>query len=284
MSTFMGLRIGEPSELTASDRTVFEYSAQLGQFFRQVASAPRRLLLLDYDGTLAPFNVDPTDAKPYDGIREAIDDIIGGGASQVALITGRPARELLPLLGLRHRPEIWGLDGWERLLPDGEYRCGPFDAAAVRAVVQNTSWIEDAQRIGGRVEQKPCGVAIHWRGLTADKINDIRRRITRQWEALQPERRLQWEEIDGGVEWRLPGRDKGYIVRTLLQEHSDPVVAYLGDDLADEDAFRVLRGRGMSILVRPERRPTLADLWLRPPEQLLEFLTRWRVYCHGGCV
>jgi trehalose 6-phosphate phosphatase len=55
----------------------------------------------------------------------------------------------------------------------------------------------------------------------------------------------------------------------------DTPAAYLGDDATDERAFRAISGRGLSVLVRPSWRQTAAELWLRPPEELLDFLNRW---------
>jgi trehalose 6-phosphate phosphatase len=52
-------------------------------------------------------------------------------------------------------------------------------------------------------------------------------------------------------------------------------VAYLGDDLTDEDAFAALGDRGFSILVRTEVRASCARFWLRPPKELLAFLDEW---------
>jgi trehalose-6-phosphatase len=55
-------------------------------------------------------------------------------------------------------------------------------------------------------------------------------------------------------------------------------VAFLGDDLSDEAAFRAVRRigkRGLSVLVRREFRETAAEIWLRPPGELLCFLERW---------
>jgi trehalose-6-phosphatase len=54
-------------------------------------------------------------------------------------------------------------------------------------------------------------------------------------------------------------------------------VAFLGDDLSDEAAFRAVRRigkRGLSVLVRREFRETAAEIWLRPPGELLVFLER----------
>jgi trehalose 6-phosphate phosphatase len=43
-----------------------------------------------------------------------------------------------------------------------------------------------------------------------------------------------------------------------------------------------LRGKGLGILVRAEHRPTAAQVWLRPPEELVAFLQRWERACEGG--
>jgi trehalose-6-phosphatase len=56
-------------------------------------------------------------------------------------------------------------------------------------------------------------------------------------------------------------------------------IAFLGDDLTDEDAFQVLRGRGLTILVRADHRETMAEAWLKPPAELIDFLERWRNVC-----
>jgi len=59
----------------------------------------------------------------------------------------------------------------------------------------------------------------------------------------------------------------------------DAPAAYLGDDNTDEPAFRVMNGRGLSVLVRTKWRETAARLWLQPPEELLDFLTQWLQAC-----
>lgn len=59
---------------------------------------------------------------------------------------------------------------------------------------------------------------------------------------------------------------------------SDCPVAYLGDDLSDEAAFRAVQRvgrRGLGVLVRREWRDTAAEVWLRPPGELKGFLERW---------
>lgn len=85
--------------------------------------------------------------------------------------------------------------------------------------------------------------------------------------------------FDGGVELRVKGRHKGMVVQSVFREaepRQGPVgAAYLGDDQTDEDAFAALAGRGLGVLVREQYRPTKAQVWLRPPKEMLNFLHRW---------
>jgi len=71
-------------------------------------------------------------------------------------------------------------------------------------------------------------------------------------------------------------------VRTILSEVSpEASVAYLGDDETDENAFHALSDRGLKVLVRGKRRKTAADVWLRPPAELLAFLCNWLEACRN---
>jgi trehalose-phosphatase len=85
-------------------------------------------------------------------------------------------------------------------------------------------------------------------------------------------------DFDAGLELRA-GRNKGGAVEAILAESdSGGPVAYLGDDLSDEAAFSAVNAigpRGLSVLVRRKYRETDAQIWLRPPADLVEFLVRW---------
>lgn len=249
----------------------------LDRFFEQLRKAKHAALLLDYDGTLAPFHVNPDRAFPYAGISPLLDAIMQDRHTRVILISGRWTRDLLPLTGLDSTPEIWGSHGWERLFPDGRHETATPDETALRGLAEADTWIEEIISLGGRTEQKPSGLAIHWRGLREEIILKIRRMVRENWALLAQETGLALHEFDGGMELRVPGRDKGYALKAVLAEMpADTVAAYLGDDRTDEDAFQAIQGKGLSVLVRENLRATAADLWLTPPQELIEFLTRWR--------
>lgn len=232
-----------------------------------------RLLGLDYDGTLAPFKVDPSQAVPYKGVREVLIKLMENSRNSVVIISGRRTKDLLTLLDLEKRPEIWGSHGLERLKPDGSYETAPMDKEALNGLVEANEWLSSVN-LSLRYEQKPGCVALHWRGLDAENIRKEIEKVTNRFQLIARKSGLLLQEFDGGIELRASGRNKGDAIRTLISEASKRVIpVFLGDDLTDEEAFQAIKGRGVGILVRTEFRKSSADIWLKPPEELLEFLS-----------
>ena len=84
--------------------------------------------------------------------------------------------------------------------------------------------------------------------------------------------------FESGIELRV-GRDKGGAARAIVdQVGAHTPVAFLGDDLTDESAFRSINrteNPHVTVLVRRALRDTSAEIWLKPPEELRWFLKRW---------
>ena len=262
-----------------------ETAERLEEFFRAFAGARKALLLLDYDGTLAPFRVDRFKARPYAGVRELLSRIQNPGQTglktRIAIISGRPAQEIVPLLGLDTSLEVWGLHGSERLYPDGrrELEEAP---AATRAKLDELRERLRRDSFGGLFEDKANAVVMHWRGISPRKALQIEQRARALFEPLAHLEGMTLLEFESGLELRV-GRDKGGAVGAILKEEIKGSggccpVAFLGDDITDEAAFRAVnraKGPHLSALVRRARRETAADVWLRPPEELRKFLERW---------
>ena len=268
----------EPPE--SEFRLTNEAQAKLDDFFRCFAGAARPSLLLDYDGTLAPFRVDRFKAQPWAGARELLNRIQSQGRTHMVVVTGRPAQEILPLLRVEAAPEIWGLHGAERLHANGRREFEQL-SPAVRAELDALSAQLKRDAGGGLVEEKPNAVVMHWRGVTPARAKAIEKRTRALFEPAATNKGLNLLEFEAGLELRA-GRDKGGAVTAILEESSGPgrhPAAYLGDDLTDESAFRAIKGHGLGVLVRRQPRPTAADVWLRPPEDLRDFLKMWLHAC-----
>ena len=237
------------------------------------------LLLLDYDGTLAPFRTERSHAFPYPGVAPLLQTIIRSGSTRVVIVSGRDAGEMAPLLGVEPRPEVWGLHGLQRVRVDGSAELLQPDERTRETLRTAQRWLE-YHELQHLAECKTGSVAVHWRGLDARAVEEIRNRVLLGWQPIAKPGGLDLVDFDGGIEIRSAAADKGDAVRVLLGE-TDPEApaAYLGDDTTDEPAFEAMAGRGLSVLVRSRWRETAAQLWLKPPGELVDFLTRWRDCC-----
>ena len=253
-------------------------------FLKKISASEKRVLLLDYDGTIAPFTPDRKRAFPYSGIPELLRRIMSECATRLIIVTGRPAHEIVPLLGLFPFPEIWGTYGLERLYGDGaRWRCQYDESDVTEEAADALAHAEfrlDSEGLREHIEVKLAGVAVHWRGLQPAEILNIKTKTYRIMEPLTHRADLIMAEFEEGVELRLLSANKGKAVRAFLLdlEHDVPV-AYLGDDTTDEDAFRALNGRGLTVLVRAKRKFTSAQMWLRPPDELIGFFNYWIRAC-----
>jgi trehalose 6-phosphate phosphatase len=246
-------------------------------FAARIKSAAERVLILDYDGTLAPFRVDPQKAVPYDGVLEVLRDVGKQPGTRIVLVSGRRAADLLTLLPLAPQPEIWGVHGWERMLPNGEIVEEQPEPRQQAALEQAFALARDIAPGETRIERKPASVAVHWRGLSPGPAEHIQSRLPSAWQPFTLQEKLELLPFDHGLELRATGRNKHHAVKVVLSRTAaDAAVAYLGDDITDEDAFEAVKARGIAVLVRPEIRETQADVWLRPPEELLAFLRLWK--------
>jgi len=248
---------------------------QLASFFDTLSKGPESLLILDYDGTLAPFSLDPSKSQVYPGVFDCVKKIIESNTSKVVILSGRSLSDLLTLLPKPY-PELWGSHGGERLLVGADQ--------AIEAII--TPEIKELLEIGALnakkeapqllCEVKPLSVALHWRGKDPKLADGIKK----TWSTLIQNSLLEIQPFDGGMELRVRGIDKGKAAQVLMQECSEKaVIAYLGDDLTDEAAFQTLKNKALTVLVRPEFRPTHADIHLKPPEELIEFLNCWIQAC-----
>lgn len=258
-----------------------ELLSQLTPFFRTIALSPLSVLLLDYDGTLAPFRSNRKQAYPYPGVALLLQEIMRSGRSRVVIVSGRDASDVVSLLNVHPAPEVWGIHGLQRLKRGGITEMPRLDERTLDGLTDAGRWL-GYQQLQHTAEFKAGSIAVHWRGLSESDGEDLRSRVLLGWRLIAEQSRLDLLEFDGGIEIRASGADKGAAVRIFLSEIGpDAPAAYLGDDNTDESAFRVMEGRGIGVLVRPHWRQTAAKIWLKPPDELLTFLGLWLQACIG---
>jgi trehalose 6-phosphate phosphatase len=251
-------------------------------FLSELRQAGGGNLLLDYDGTLAPFTAAREDARPYPQIPALLDRIMRFSSCRVLIISGRPAASVALLLGTRRMPEIWGLHGLERINAAGVREILPFSEFDLRVLADADAQLT-AAGLAQQLEFKPGSVAVHWRDIVAPQKKKVRLQARRILESLAAQSQLVVLDFAEGVELRVSSTNKGDAVRSALGERIASPTVYVGDDLTDEDAFLAVNElNGLSVLMRREPRETRARAWFRSPQELFVFLQQWIEACEGG--
>lgn len=237
----------------------------------ELASKERLLLFLDFDGTLAPIERTPREAKLPEGTRELIRRLEGHPGVDVVVISGRTVKDIRSKVGL---PGVYfaGNHGLEIEGPGLSF-CHP-KALALRPVLRGLA--RDLRRdcrdlAGVIVENKGMSVSVHYRRLPRERLKELARlvRLTRKRTAGLP---VRWRT--GHKVWEIlpeAGWDKGRAALLLLRRLRNPFPIALGDDRTDEDMFRSLRAKGVTIRIGCPR-PSLAQYCLRSQRETARFL------------
>lgn len=190
-------------------------------------------VFLDFDGTLSPIVVDPTQSQPVAGAVDALGRLAERFA-RVAVVSGRPVAFLVDRLDLDSSGvHAYGLYGLESYV-DGVVSAQP-DALAWRAAVDAAAdAAERAAPTGVGVERKGLTVTLHVR--PAPQHDEWARHFA---EAEAAERGLKLDTGRLSYELRPPiDIDKGTVVTRLLRDLS--AAGFVGDDRGDLLAFDAL--------------------------------------------
>jgi trehalose 6-phosphate phosphatase len=209
-------------------------------------------LFLDFDGTLVEI-VERPDAVQVDAaltmLMARLADKLQG---RLAIISGRPRAEIDALFGDR-RFAVGGSHGLELRWSDGRLDAPPPHPGFAPVIAEMR--LLAAAHPGTMVEEKPFGVALHYRGAPA--AEESCRALA---EKLAAQAGLSLQHGKMVVELRLAGADKGSALDTFMAEPpmrgTFPV--FVGDDLTDEHAFAAAARAGGHGIAVGASRPTAA--------------------------
>ena len=230
--------------------------------------------MLDFDGTLAPLRARRDAARPLKRSLVLLRQIAASGRTKLAIVSGRPLDQLVPLVGPIDATLI-GEHGWERRTPGGR-------VVRLRPSREWTRALDEAERLAigaglrERLERKRASVVLHTRGLPSARARRIERRVHALWTGFRAQPGLRLDRTSGGLELRANAHHKGTAVRALVGHAIEGTLAvFLGDDATDEDAFRAVRPWGYGLRVGREDRPTAATGRLPAPSTVPRFLREW---------
>ncbi|HEX6852825.1 MAG TPA: trehalose-phosphatase [Candidatus Polarisedimenticolaceae bacterium] len=242
--------------------------------------AAARVLLLDVDGTLAPIARRPEQVRIPGGILASLDRL-GALGWRAALVSGRPAAEVLELFG--GRPiAIFGSHGLEA--PGVRLALEPAMSERLERLARRVEGLAEGWD-GVFVERKPAGFAVHDRELDDSRLSAWRLQLRR---TLARDDLSGLERIGGRrvTELRPAGAHKGRVAATWppVREAApeDPSVVAAGDDRTDEDLFRALGPGATTVQVGPPGIATAARWRLASPDAMHRFLHALARFSEGG--
>jgi len=236
------------------------------------------LLLLDYDGTLAPIVETPRKAVIHKDTKELLEKLSRSLYCKIGIISGRMLEDIKNIVGIRgiiyagnHGLEIEGpkIKFESRVSPQ------------LKSIIRNIA-ADMQKRISGikgaLIEDKGLTLSIHYR--LVDKMDlplfkKVLSEATRPYTAqgkIKVNSGKKVYEIKPPVKW-----DKGRVALWLfarqqfISGEKKVLPVYIGDDMADEQAFRALKRKGLTVFVG-EPGNSIADYYLKNTEEVTKFL------------
>ncbi|WP_438855044.1 bifunctional alpha,alpha-trehalose-phosphate synthase (UDP-forming)/trehalose-phosphatase [Agromyces sp. M3QZ16-3] len=236
----------------------------------KLAEAPRLLVALDFDGTLAPIVDRPEDARSTARARNAIERMSEHEDTRVALVSGRALDSLKEVASPPVAALLSGSHGVELQLDSGGEVTIDLREGELTRLEQLIEIVEQAASAadGAWVERKPAGIALHTRKLSAPAGAALQRSARDQVEQALPG--LSTRSGKNVLEFAVRASDKGEALLRLRQHAGADAVIYVGDDVTDEDAFAVLGGEDVGVKVGQGK--SLAAYRLNGPDDVAELL------------
>jgi trehalose-phosphatase len=269
--------VADPGAGDRSARVLRSAAPLLGRLERELDGRRGLILILDYDGTLAPIVSHPAAASLAPGVRAMLGRLARHPRARLAILSGRGLRDLRARVGVAgavyagcHGLEIRGPG--VRFVHAGARAEAPVVATTSRALARGLARVP-----GALVEDKRLAVSVHYRRVSREhlaEVFDVVARVRRTApdlgllagkEVLELLPRVGW---DKGRAARLIARR----LRPALVRSDPPLLVYAGDDTTDEAAFAALRGRAVTVRVGRRRRGAGYEV---PDVRTLHAVLRW---------
>ncbi len=231
--------------------------------------AESRLLLLDYDGVLAPIKPLPEQAAPEGRVKRLLEKLVADPRNVCVVISGRPRETLEDWLG--DLPLSFAAEhGLWRRQPGSEW---------VSVTKVQTAWKQEIRTImektasmleGSFVEEKSAAIAFHYRNSPMDTAERV---VPQLIALLTPEatkfslRILEGKKV---IELIPASVDKGMAALFWLEARQWDFILAVGDDITDEALFKAAPLAAYTVKVGAP--PTAARMQIPSQASFVELL------------
>ncbi len=241
----------------------------------RIQQAQDLFLFLDYDGTLTPIVSRPELALCPSEVRRCLEKLRDLSGIHLGIISGRSIEDVREKVGVSGIVYV-GNHGLEIENPVGRHKkiLASARRRELKRITQNLQ--NSLKKIPGILfEDKGPILAVHYRNVSQKFFTQVPQMV----EAELEQWKRRWKMASGKKVLEIrpdmnfnKGKAVKEILKTFPSQQLLPI--YLGDDQTDEDAFRVLKGQGISVFVGTGKLSSEADFFLKSPDEVQEFLLR----------
>ena len=210
--------------------------------------AKKRILFIDYDGTLVDFQKNPTDAKPDKALVEMLDTLAEDEKNRVVLISGRDKDTFDSWFNNKNytlivEHGIWSKrprEDWEIIEPlNSDWKM------IIRPVIEFYS----DRTPGTFIEEKNFSLVWHYRKADPDLGNLRAIELKDELTSLVSNLNLEIMEGNKVIEIKTSGINKGRAALNHIRGDDFDFIFGIGDDWTDEYLFEALPRNAVTIKV-----------------------------------
>jgi trehalose 6-phosphate synthase/phosphatase len=210
--------------------------------------AKKRVLFLDYDGTLVGFKPTPEQAKPDEEIKNILRTLSKDPKNTVVIISGRDRYTLDKWLGDINLHFFASHGLWVRH-PGRNWRMTVQLDNAWKKAIAHMLELYTVHMPGSLIEEKDYSLAFHYRqcepDMTTFKLNELKEALMSMTETMS----LEIQEGNKVLEIKDNRVKKGYGAVQFLQNQNYDFILGVGDDFTDEDLFASLPKEAFTIKI-----------------------------------
>ena len=208
----------------------------------------RRLLFLDYDGTLVQFKGKPEEAKPDAEIMATLMRLAGEPKNELVIISGRNKETMADWLGMLDAVLVAEHGAWIRQRGKQWEAAGQFQSdwkETIRPVLE----LYVDRTPGAMIEEKDFSLVWHFRMADAElaktRIQELKHALVNLTANLE----VGVFEGNKIIEIKSHGISKGHIAGIWVAKEKWDFILAAGDDYTDEDMFAAIPAEAYSIKV-----------------------------------
>lgn len=239
------------------------------EFKDQYAQASKRLIFLDYDGTLVPFTKDPLKAVPSQELLQLLKRLASDNKNKLVIISGRKKDTLNEWLGDLPLDIIAEHGSWTKE-KNGKWEVSEDLTGDWKQDFKSMLEGYELRTPGSFVEEKDFSLAWHYRKVET-ALGELRaKEIATNFKYQIADRGLQLLEGHKVIEIKSILINKGVAVEKWLKKNPAAFNLAIGDDMTDEDTFKAMPAG--SITIKVGIGPSEAQYFIESPEKVSELL------------